>query len=106
MIGCLVVTGSERLFALEWRSVIARVGAAASFLGAAFFACGALDLSGRPAQAWSEFVSDDIDCGALVAFASVVYSRCSRRPVTTMRVPLESDAAAFSPRSPQAVTLK
>src|SRR5215207_8814478 len=36
----------------------------------------------------------------------VSYRRCSRRPVTTTRVPFVNDAAAFSPRVPHATTSK
>ena len=65
------------------------------------------DLSGlRPAQARAESRRRRPRPTLRFSPSRVSYSRCWRRPVTTTRLPLLRLVAAFSPRSPQATTLK
>jgi hypothetical protein len=67
-----VVSVSERFFAAVKRIRFANWACATLGCTLTIGSWSALNLRCSPTKAWSEFVSDDVNCRALVAFASGV----------------------------------
>ena len=64
-----------------------------------------VDICSGEAQAHTDLVGRQLDLGAVLAFVGLQL-RCSRRPVTTTRMPLVRLRATFSARSRQQMTSK